>query len=163
MLCELWNPNPVMSLEAVEGDFGSVEPFYISLMDTRSTWWEQSAKFGVSDRLNSGMLCCFRKSPLHSLIGRTLMRLIITWCSSYSSHRYVADSRPHSSLCGHLRCRSLLCCAFVLSPDKAVICYDPHDHYDRMYVSAIFIVDQASGNTRARLGPVFIIWYGCVV
>jgi len=37
---ELWNENPVMSLEADEGDFGLVDPFHISLVDSRSTLGE---------------------------------------------------------------------------------------------------------------------------
>jgi len=40
----LWNENPVMSLEAAEGDFGLVEPFHISLVDSRSTWGSSRLK-----------------------------------------------------------------------------------------------------------------------
>jgi len=36
--CELCNAIPVMSLEADEGDFGLVDPFHISVVDSRSTW-----------------------------------------------------------------------------------------------------------------------------
>ena len=43
---ELWNENPVMSLEAGEGDFGLVEPFYISLL-------RQSVYLGQTVGLNS--------------------------------------------------------------------------------------------------------------
>jgi len=43
---EMWNENPVMSLEAGEGDFGLVEPFYISLL-------RQSVYLGQTVGLNS--------------------------------------------------------------------------------------------------------------
>jgi len=62
----------------------------------------------------------------------------------------------------------VLLCFLVFSPDRDVIYIDQHKHYDRAEVGHRRCVWWAGlaatqGELAARLGPVFIIWYGSVV